>query len=98
MIKKINTLEEFNTTIKKGTWLVDFSAKWCGPCRMLEPIIMDVAKSNNVIGVDIDEAEELIEKYGIMSVPTLLVFKDGNLVSREVGYMPKDEIIKLLGE
>lgn len=98
MLKKINTVEEFNNTIKTGTWLVDFNAKWCGPCRMLEPIIVDVAKNNNVISVDIDEAEELTEKYGIMSVPSLLVFKNGSLASREVGYMPKEEIVRLLND
>lgn len=96
MLKKINSKSEFDSTIKNGVWLVDFFAKWCGPCRMLEPVIESVSKNHNVIQVDIDEAEEITTEYGIMSVPTLIVFKDGELKSKAVGYMPEEEITNLL--
>lgn len=95
MLKKINNKEDFSKTISSGTWLVDFSAKWCGPCRMLEPVIESVSKNNDVIQIDIDEAIDIAEEFGIMSVPTLLVFKDGVLKNKEIGYMPEEEILNL---
>lgn len=95
MVKKINNQEEFHKTISKGLWLVDFSAKWCGPCRMLEPVIESISGNYDVVKVDIDEADELTSEYGIMSVPTLLVFEDGKLKTKEVGYMSEEEILEL---
>ena len=67
----------------KGTVLIDFWADWCGPCRMLSPIVDDVAAENPHIKVgkiNVDEQQELSSQFGIMSIPTLLVFKDGNNV------------------
>lgn len=87
---------DFYETIKKGLWLVDFSATWCGPCRMLEPNLEEVSKEYNVLQVDIDKFMELAEAYSIFSVPTLMVFKDGKLVEQAVGYRSVDEIKKLM--
>ena len=96
MIKKLNKDEKFEDIIKEGIWLVDFFATWCGPCRMLEPVLVEFAKDNNVLQVDIDKFMDLAEKFGIFSVPTLIVFKDGKLVNQVSGYRSVDDIRKLL--
>lgn len=98
MLKIISTQEEFDESIKNGTVLVDFSAKWCGPCRMLEPVLENVSKSNNVVQIDVDASQELAVKYGIMSIPTLIVFKDGKEINKSLGYMSESEILKMLNK
>ena len=79
--------------------LVDFWATWCGPCRMLAPIVAEIAAENagkiKVCKVNVDEEAELAIRYGINSIPTLLVFKDGKLVNQSVGYMKKDQVLAL---
>ena len=95
MIKHIKSEEEFNNLIKEGKVVVDFFANWCGPCRMLSPIIEEVSNENENITflkVDIDEVELIPKKYGIMSIPTLLVFENGELIKRETGYLGKEEL------
>lgn len=78
--------------------LVDFWASWCGPCRMLSPIVDDIAKEFEgkieVAKCNIDDAEEVAAKYGIRSIPTLLFFKDGEVVDKTVGFVNKAEIEK----
>ena len=79
--------------------LVDFWATWCGPCQALLPVIEELAaeaKGFKVVKLNVDEAAELARKYRVMSVPTLLVFKNGEAVKRSVGAIPKDEIIELV--
>ncbi|MBE5742604.1 MAG: thioredoxin [Clostridiales bacterium] len=82
--------------------LVDFWATWCGPCRMIAPIIEEIARENEgkikVGKVNVDEEEELAIKYGISSIPTLLLFKEGQLVKKTLGYMPKDAVEKFINE
>ncbi len=77
--------------------LVDFWAEWCGPCRMVAPIVeelsKDLAGKMKVAKVNVDEAQELAAKFGIMSIPTLLVFSKGKVVSQIVGAMPKDQLL-----
>ncbi len=83
----------------KGTVLVDFWASWCGPCRMLSPIIEEVAAAHPQVSVgkiNVDEEQELAEKYGILSIPTLLVFKNGENVKESVGVIPKERIEELI--
>ena len=94
----IKILEEnnFNEVIKEGTWLVDFSAVWCGPCRMLEPVLEEISKEANVLKVDIDKFQELTASFGIMSVPTLIVFENGQQKTISVGYKSKSEVEELL--
>lgn len=75
--------------------LIDFWATWCGPCRMLAPVIEAVAAAHTELQVgkvDVDKNQELAEKFGIMSIPTLLLFKNGQLVDKCVGYMPQAEL------
>ena len=80
--------------------LVDFWAAWCGPCRMLSPVVDEIAESAEgfkVGKVDCDEEQELCMKYGIASIPTLLVFKDGEVADKSVGVISEDDIYDLLG-
>ena len=79
--------------------LVDFWATWCGPCRMVGPIIDEIAaeRSDIKVGkVNVDEQHELAAKFGVMSIPTLLVFKDRRVVSQSVGARPKAQILAML--
>lgn len=96
MLKKIKTNEELKDLIKEGTWLVDFSAKWCGPCRMLEPVIESISKNYNVIQIDIDESSDIAAQYAVMSIPTLLVMKNGQEMAKEIGYRNEEEIENML--
>ncbi len=95
----LNT-ESFNEKLKnvKGVMMVDFFATWCGPCRMLAPILEEVSQESTaeIYKVDIDESEDLARSYGIMAVPTMIVFVDGKEVERFSGYMPKSQILSKL--
>ena len=81
--------------------LVDFFATWCGPCRMLSPIVEQVAEENaekvKVVKVDTDELTSVAQKYGIMIIPTLMLFKNGDAVDQKVGVRPKSEIEAMIG-
>lgn len=80
--------------------LVDFWATWCGPCKMIAPIVKEIADEYDgkiLVGkVNVDEEPNLTMQYNVSSIPTLMVFKDGQLVNRAVGYREKDEILKML--
>ena len=82
--------------IKEGIHLVDFYAEWCGPCKMLGPVLEEVSDRIDVIKVDIDKFEKLALEYRIMSVPTLVFFKDGKKVREEVGFMDEDELTEII--
>ena len=96
------TKENFDSEVLKaeGTVLVDFWATWCGPCRMLSPIVDEVASARpdvKVGKINVDEQPELAQQFGIMSIPTLLVFKNGEKVQESVGLIPKEKVEALLG-
>ena len=83
-----------------GTVLVDFWATWCGPCRMLAPILEELSGQHpelKIVKVDVDENRDLALQYGIESIPTLRVFRDGKLVNQAVGARPKAAVLALLG-
>ena len=84
----------------KDKVLVDFNATCCGPCRMLGPILDEIAEENTikVVSIDVDENEELAFKYGVSSIPCLVLFEGGEEKSRTVGFMPKEEVIEFIGE
>ncbi len=80
--------------------LLDFWASWCGPCRMLSPIVDEVAEERTDVKVgkvNVDEQADLAAEFGVMSIPTLLVFKNGKLVNQSVGARPKSGVLALLG-
>ena len=79
--------------------LVDFWATWCGPCRMLGPVIEEIAEERTdikVCKINVDEEKKLAMKYRVMSIPTVLVFKNGQVVKQSVGAVPKEDILELL--
>lgn len=88
-MKELKTEVEFQEIIQKGTVLIDFFATWCGPCKMLAPEL-EKLESAEVIKVDVDKFPNLTKEYNIMGVPTLLLFKNGQLVSRKSGYMTQE--------
>ncbi len=99
---KALTVEDFQTEVLdyKGIVLIDFWAAWCGPCKMLSPIIDQVAEERQdikVLKVNVDEQQELAMKHKVMSIPTLVVYKDGEEVKRSMGAIPKSAVLELLG-
>ena len=96
------TKENFEQEVLQSTKLVllDFWASWCGPCRMLSPIVDEVAEERTDVKVgkvNVDEQPELAGEFGVMSIPTLLVFEQGKLVRQAVGARPKAGVLDLLG-
>ena len=92
-----NNFEEIKNSSK--TVLLDFYADWCGPCRMVSPIIDAIAEENPDITVgkiNVDNELELAQAFGVMSIPTIAVIKDGKLVSKSAGARPKSEILEML--
>ena len=90
-MKIINT-EEYNELIKNGTVLVDFFAEWCGPCKMLGPVLEEVSGEYpdiEFVKVNVDENMDLAESLGIMSIPTVYLFRDGAVAARMNGYRDK---------
>lgn len=95
------TSENFESEVLKSNKpvLVDFWASWCGPCRMVSPIIDEIAEENSeikVCKVNVDEEIELATKFQIMSIPSIFVFKNGEVVNQAVGALPKEDILALL--
>ena len=95
------TKDNFENEIVKADKpvLVDFWANWCGPCRMLSPTIDEIAEEHpeiKVCKINIDDEAELAIRHGVMSVPTLMIFKNGEIAQTAVGVRPKDEILDLL--
>ena len=90
---KISTDAEFTSNIASGVTLVDFWAEWCGPCRMVGPVVEELSKDYDgraVVGkVDVDSNPGISMKYGIRNIPTLLIFKGGEIVDKQVGAVPK---------
>ena len=81
--------------------LIDFYADWCGPCRMVAPIIEEIANENSdmvVAKVNVDDQPELTSEFGVFSIPTLVVLKDGNVVSKSAGARPKAQILAMVGK
>ncbi len=99
-VKKVND-ETFEQEVLKSNIpvLVDFYADWCGPCKMLSPTVDEVAQENDdikVVKVNVDESQNTAIKYQVMSIPTLVVIKNGNEVNRSVGVIDKEEVLNMI--
>ncbi|MDQ0224668.1 thioredoxin [Metabacillus niabensis] len=96
------TDETFTNETSEGVVLVDFWAPWCGPCKMIAPVLeeldSDMGDKVKIVKVDVDENQETAGKYGVMSIPTLLVLKDGEVVDKAVGYQPKEALADVLNK
>ncbi len=96
------TVIEYNEKVANSDLpvLIDFYATWCGPCRMLSPVIEEIAKEYEgkikVFKVDVDEEGELANEFGVTSIPTLVVVKNGEVVEKATGYRPKDAVLSLV--
>lgn len=98
MVNIVNS-NEFNNEIKEGIVFVDFFANWCGPCKMLSPIVDEVSNELTdvkFIKVDVDASPDIAKSYGIMSIPTLIIFKNGNMVAKQMGLLPKSALIDFI--
>lgn len=100
MVKKINS-SEFQSEVLNGggVALVDLFADWCMPCQMIAPIIEEISNEKAEVKffkINVDETPDVAIKYGVSSIPTLLVFKDGELINKAVGAYPKEKIVELL--
>ena len=87
---EIKNESEFQTIIQNDYVLIDFFATWCGPCKMLSPILENVASTRDnikIAKVDVDKFTDLARKYGVMSIPTLILFKNGQVVDTKVGFV-----------
>ena len=96
------TVANFEQTVSNSNVpvLVDFWASWCGPCKMLSPIVDEVAEEANgefVVGkVNVDDERELAKRFKVMSIPTLIVFKNGEEINRSVGFIEKEQVLALV--
>ena len=101
MVKEITEANFEAEVLNSGkTCLIDFYAVWCGPCKIMSPVVDEIAEENAdiVVGkIDVDENEELAEKYGVMSIPTILVIKDGEVAETFIGVTPKENILAAIG-
>ena len=91
----INLKEEsYEELVKEGLVVVDFYATWCGPCKMIGPVLEELSQELEikVVKVDVDEHLEIAKNFAIMSVPTILIYKNNEIVDKLIGFMPKDEL------
>lgn len=97
----IKDKNEFNEFINNEYVLVDFYADWCGPCKMLSPIVEQLENEISYIKVakvNVDNLEDIARNYSVMSIPTLILFKNGNVIDKKIGFMSKDVILEWIEE
>ena len=83
--------DNFDNLVSEGVVVVDFFANWCGPCRMLGPVLEELSDVK-VVKIDVDQEEDLARRFGVMSIPALYLFKDGKQVDNKVGFMPLEDL------
>ena len=94
MIKHLSNPSEFEQEVQGPAVVVDFYADWCGPCQMLAPVLEQLEKETSIkiVKINVDETPDIARAFRIMSIPTLMLFKDGKLVKKELGYMPIERL------
>ena len=94
MIKHLSNANEFENEVKEGLVLVDFYADWCGPCQMLAPNLEQLDKEGGVkiVKINVDDIPDLARQFRVMSIPTLMLFKDGKFDKKVLGYMPIESL------
>ena len=101
MVKEVNQ-NEFLNEIKEGVTVVDFFAQWCGPCKMITPVLDSIAEEMNsevnFIKADVDECDEIADKYEISNIPAIVIFKNGEEQERIVGFNPKDTLFEIINK
>lgn len=97
MIKHLEKEEKLSEVLTNDLTLVDFYAEWCGPCKMLGPVLESLTDIK-IIKVDVDLHQQLAIEYGVMSVPTLVFFKEGQMVKKEIGFRSPDELKSIISE
>ncbi len=99
---KVVNEKEFDEIVAKGVTLVDFYADWCGPCKMIAPTLeqlsVELDGKAQIIKVDVDQQEALAMRFKVMSIPTLILFKDGKPVAQTMGFQPKGALEKFIGQ
>ena len=94
MIKHLENANEFEKEVQGEVVLVDFYADWCGPCQMLAPVLEELDKEGQVkvVKIDVDSIPELARQFRVMSIPTVMLFKNGQFVKKQLGYMPLEAL------
>lgn len=96
------TDQSFSNETSNGLVLADFWATWCGPCKMIAPVLEEIDSEMSdkvkIVKLDVDENQETAGQFGVMSIPTLLLFKDGEVVDQVIGYQPKEALVELINK
>ena len=94
MIKHLENSSEFEKEVQGEVVLVDFYADWCGPCQMLAPVLEELDKEGSVkvVKIDVDSLPDLARQFRVMSIPTVMLFKNGQFVKKQLGYMPLEAL------
>ena len=101
MLKHINSVQEFEEEVKEGLVLFDFFATWCGPCKILSPLLEQLAEEKpelKILKIDVDEVGPLAARYGIQAIPTLMLFKDGERKDTKLGYQNKNQLLAFINQ
>ena len=95
MIKYLEK-NNFNELVKEGYHLVDFYAEWCGPCKMMGPVLESIEDKIDIIKIDVDKFPDLAQEYRVMSIPDLMIFKDGEKILESVGFQSREDLEEVI--